>query len=452
MNAFRFFLFAAAMLAATLFVSSCGKAPGHSPPADIRHYAVAISPALSRVQREEVWKNIGEMVLEKIAPGDTLVVYDALARKQIARFDVPRTALMQSNPNARARRLATPLAEVKNFLAIEPGAAEASGAILEPQIVRLAAEKTSGRPLAIVLVGSPLYRHPSDPAWSFDGGRYPSDGHLLADPVASPFSVRGAETALAGVTIHHDFPDGGVFETASYEASVKRWWSLWVSAQKGRLCSFSPDLRSTFAAAVQGASQPVLAAAASAKDDKVEMHTTQRSHLDPGDINWILRTREELEKEVRDAPPLASSLVQSLKLMIRWSAPVDFDLYFLPRPGAEELFFGRSLTSEGIHAKDYLDAPPGVQGFETIEMKVPVDVKGALASINLYRGEVPAGTEVEIRIIADGRLFLHRAVFPAVSGTRGAVTRRSEDKAWVLFDLTRIMGLTEPGRVSPNHP
>ena len=451
---------AALIVAGTLAlgITGCGHPQARQPvtsPDQVRQLVFAVSPALPREMRESLYSAAGEWVLSA-APGDRFSVFDALNLKSICEVAIPNEAFYTNNRRAREREFGPQLAALRAFFQHEPQA-DALGRIMLPQFFSMLAQQRRGERLSVIVVGSALYANPADPACDMTDGCFPSDGHLSAEPTLSPFSLKGHESSLTGATVHYVYaPDDFVATGTPHLAGVQRFLALYTQGFGGILSSFSPDLRGVLRAAHDGGSRPVVEATVNAADGKPEMHRVIIRRMDQvQSVASEAETREatlqermlgELSAEEHHQPAPPSSRVEHFSAGAKWNGRWDIDFYISGDGRAPELFFGRTRSAPGgptgIFYKDHRDAPPGINGFETIEFTSPVDLATATAWLNFYEGNAPKGADVSVRVIVNGKRYERGYKISANAGNRGGnAAGRANDSHWVRVNLAEVCGI-----------
>ncbi|HXU75698.1 MAG TPA: hypothetical protein VN794_03975, partial [Methylomirabilota bacterium] len=156
-------------------------------------YVVGISPFLDKSVKDVIYRGLVRLLVEDLPLNSKLRVYDAFELKSITELSVPNAEAFKS-PKTRANQFAPAIRDVKLFLAEEhakPTNSHSSfeGAIRLPQFLDFLSEnlRKTGLSPAVLLIGSPLYQDPKEPAFSMVDGYFPSDGHLHASREQSVF-------------------------------------------------------------------------------------------------------------------------------------------------------------------------------------------------------------------------------------------------------------------------
>lgn len=198
-------------------------------------YAVGISPHYDANQRAEVFQSLLVFMLETAGPGDELTVCDALNQKLVTRFVIPEGTLFQANVRARAQRLASPMAALKQFLMAERlYPREMANVIALPQFLDFAAAqlRRTGETLRVVLLASPFYLDASgDGACNMDSA-FPSDAHITAEQQHSVFGCAWRKHVLSGVTVHYAYLHPR-FLNDYHQERITRFWALYCQQAGG---------------------------------------------------------------------------------------------------------------------------------------------------------------------------------------------------------------------------
>ncbi len=219
---------------------------------DIR---IIVSPFASKAHQQTCQQKLLVFVLED-APADTkILVHDGWKNAAVAKFEIPNLAV--DSVAGRKARLRLPLAKLLKWFE-ECGTAATpllkdSGVVKIPEALESVSAGT-GPSTAVALLGSPIYINQAEPAFSFRdvaaSGRLvnyvPSDGHLGLGKEGSPFGVLDKRDALDRVSVHFLYPSGTPFETEFYREKIRRWWSLFIAGQGGKLVTFQSDLAGSF--------------------------------------------------------------------------------------------------------------------------------------------------------------------------------------------------------------
>ena len=94
-------------------------------------------------------------------------------------------------------------------------------------------------------------------------------------------------------------------------------------------------------------------------------------------------------------------------------------------------------SREGIHVKDWLTSPEvDNNGFETVEIRGPVDLRQLTIGVNFYDGDpIAAGVDGTIRIEAGGRVYQSPFHLRASRGNGGGDSAgRLHSPFWTVLD------------------
>jgi hypothetical protein len=404
-------------------------------------FVVGISPFLDKSAKDDVYRGLVRLLIEDLPINTTLALYDAFHLKSITQATVPNVAAFKS-PKTRANQFYPAIRDLKFFLAtdhpkpIHPPL-DFAEAIRLPQFLDFLAEHplATNSPLAILLLGSPLYQDAKEPAFSMIDGYFPSDGHLLASCEQSVFGVRPQANPRPPLAVHWVcFGDPWLSEL--HKEKVIRFWGLFLQQRAARLATFTGDLPTALRRFRQ---DPAASPAPSegwtldAGQTKIEMVRVGRSvQL----ADWL--TRETLA-DAAQLPP--STMVGQMKIGIRWKDNIDLDLYATPRRGSETLFFQHPRSPQGYLYKDHR-ASPGRE-YEFIEFESPVDIREVEAFVNFYKGSCPEGPRGEVRIEFDRRIYSAPFSIPASEGNLGR-SGPDQQAFWTRLPILRVLHLTPP--------
>jgi len=454
------------------------------PPTFAASYLIGLSPNYEAADREKILQQVLLFMLQGAAPGDDIVVCDALHMHVVTRALISQGSLFQNNAQARARHLVSSIAAVKDFILAEHvRLPEAKEAIRLPEFLALAGEqlRKPGQPLRVILVGSPLYVGDDN---AFDErDAYPSDAALSADAQKSPFSVLSRKNTLVGVTVHFAYLRD-CFVNDFHRERITRFLALYLKEQSGCLATFAPDPSLAFQRACDNIQQAVVQAEIDPNDTKFEMRHVQArsipvwfgpvttvqntvvSNMVPQNVSEILTIPTSVSNAappiVSQAPPnptnnppqsvinqatnppsvvfpvSAKSNILGIGLM--WSVPADIDLYVKPNDSAQELFYGNTRTREGTYFHDYRSANEGID-YEYVELKAPVDIRNVSAWANYYGGRAWP-IRGKVIVYHEGKTYYGEFTIAARLGNRGGEFKsRSSSACWTKIDLLKFVGL-----------
>ncbi len=440
---------------------------------------VALSPFSPIRYQQQTRTNLYRLVLTSAAPGCSVTVWDGFEATMIAKFAIP--ALKPDSARGRAQKLANGLGELGRWLgrvtnAAAPGEFKDSCALNTPRLIeRLTSESGQGH-RALLLLGSPFQRSPSEPSFDMTNGNYPSDAHVLASLEESIYGVAGRTNRLGNVSVSWVIPSEQVWETEIHRVLVRRFWAVWFGAQGGKLVRFDADFGEAFVSAFRGDMDPVIT-------DQIETGGKLEMRLArPREVpRWIPQTvpatnevdqttnsavsnetarkipqptagnthRPEQRPEVAaPVPSGAPSPNTELAVGLMWQGFIttDIDLY-VSMPGEPELSFKKTRHARGFYHHDYKspnwvkDGERSRMSYEFVELQRPVDIRTIRAWINYYSGftPTPSGTVV---VWWRGRQYISTFQIPAIIGNHGGDAARRESSAcWVEIDLLKIVGI-----------
>lgn len=403
---------------------------------------IAVLPPDYGSDKAPLIEQLGTAV-SSLGQDDRLLVYTARPVAQLATIAVPNDPKAQNRAWVK-HRLADQFLPMLRYIAGLPGGAstEPPGNLMIPNVLdeigRNIIPSLPEKKAEILLLGSLLYYDPRDGHWSMTRRYSPSDG-LLAQPMTeSPFGIAGSEKKLAGATVHLCWPDGQRhFATAEYEARVRRFWSLWITGQSGRVATISYSLATCFERFVTGKAdgQTEYTRMPNAKPEMLQAPPPKPVVL-PLDTSrpgaWFMRD----DVPISTTPPATSVGVAWVGL--KWTAPCDIDLYARATTSSPWLSFRQVRSDEGFFNKDYLSAT-GREAFEYIQFAAPIDLGKAEIAINLYSGSLPTPPEGVIRVWFEGRVYEAPWKLEARYGNRGAPPIK--EPHWLRIDLRKVVGL-----------
>jgi hypothetical protein len=399
-------------------------------------YVIGISPFLENTVKDDVYRRIVSLLLEDVPLNSSMAVFDAWNIKTIAQVNIPEVRAFRS-PKTRANQFKEQIHKIKDFLATKHERPQVSGLKFEqalrlPQFMDFVAQnlQSSNVSTVVILLGSPLYVDPKETRFSMADAYFPSDGHLLASPDKSIFSVKNRASQLTGVTVHMGY-FGDPWPSELYQQKILRFWDLFLSAQGARLASFSGDLPTTFNSARN--SESLVGTHNSNQIDhrstKVEMIRITR---DVETADWI--TRDVVHAHL--LPP--STTTGPMKLGIRWKGNIDLDLYATPAHGAETLYFEHTRSAQGYYFKDHRSSPE--REYEFVEFESPINVWQVEARVNFFEGHDSGGPSGEVRIEFDGKIYTGKFSLSASHGNEGREGGRQKDY-WTTINIPEILKL-----------
>ena len=357
-----------------------------------------------------------------------------------------RTNPAYNNPKARLGVNRETVTALKRFAdkSITPGGEghpSVPGAVRLPQFLRYVADNFnhSGKTDVIVL-GSPFYDDPREPAFSMVNGRFPSDGHLFASQGKTPFGTAGQGRLLKNVRVHIGYGSDNIMQGERHGYFVRRFWTLYVEALGGRLGGFVGDVPTLFRRVTGNAALPT-------HDFKpVRSNKLEMIMLRPVADRQSIFERPVSETVLSQAQVVRADNVQ---IGMSWACgQCDLDIYARPMPGAPVLYFGRTITEYGSYWKDYRNSPQPTNGYETIGFDIPLDLRTLTIVVNFFEGEAaPQGVSGEIRISVDDHTYAAPFHIIATRGNRGKdipaifETGKATGDHSVIIDPLSILGL-----------
>ncbi len=410
-----------------------------------RDLVVAVSPYYAP---DEARKHSIQLLqqLTQLGQGDRVTLIDGYHLSIIGEFNIPGNPAY-NNAKARLGLNRKAVAALKRFAdksvaSGSEGRPSVPGAVRLPQLLRYVANNFNhGSRLDVIVLGSPFYDDPKEPAFSMAGGRFPSDGHLFASQGKTPFGAAGQSGLLKNIVVHIGYGSDSIMQGDRHAYFVKRFWTLYVETLGGRLGGFIADVPTLFRTVSNNtntAATPPAHDFKPTRSDKLEM---------------ILLRPVENKQSIFERPVSKTVLSQAqvvraenVQIGISWSCALcDLDIYARPMPDAEIVYFGRTVTAHGRYWKDYRHSPQPTNGYETIGFDVPLDLRTLVIVINFFEGEAPQGVSGEIRISVDDDTYAAPFHISATHGNRGQgvaqvlETSKASGNHSVIVDPLRIV-------------
>jgi hypothetical protein len=404
-----------------------------------------------------------------LAPGDTLMVYDAHDRTLITSIAIPDDP-RKSRPERKIENILGPMAALNKYLAALP-AAKAD----DPNLINASPFLDALGPIIADHSSENIRVLLSGPAWfSAPGslekkdyiGAWPSDGLIVADRSRSPFGTQGKHD-LSGTTIDYCYTGGeSGFLTPEHHERVERAWSIIVAQRGGQLTTFSGDQKTCF-------------------DRFAEEKAPEARHfqIDPTDATMQYMYRpQDAAPRILSAPPIktgeatpppSSALISaeaarfdeparttppSTKtgiawLGVQWLDGIDLDLYVRCEATSPFLFFGHQRSVEGHHNGDWRVGTG--REFESVDLTAPcADISKAEVFVNFYSGTAPASPKGVFAIEFDGGLYKTNFEIPARTGNGGQGLSPSASMGapyWVKIDLPTVLKLNASAAAHPRN-
>ena len=407
---------------------------------------IGLSPYMDKTAAKEQIKKVIGYLLEEVEPGNSARIYDAYQGFSLGTFAVPDKPAYRH----QKAKLIFNKKVVKALLqfadnAVKPGGENMpsiTGAISLPQFLRFLGENLSLKEETDVLIlGSPLYDRPGEQEFSMAKGHVPSDGHLQVSLGKSPFGMTGDYTLLQNFRVHLAYIQEYRNQPNHHMFFVKRFWSLFLEQQGGRLLTFTGDLPTLFQRVSEKTQAP--------RHDYVLKQSSK--------LEMILYRPKEIKKRVSiyDRPlsrtpiPLAAVRnARDVEVSITWDCKIcDLDLYARPSLQAETLFFRHPESQDGRYIKDFRDSPRLSNSFETIIFHKPIDLRELVLAVNFYAGKVPDRVNGEFRISVSNKTFAHKFQIKARGGNIGACikntlkNRRAAGPHCLIIDPLKVIGI-----------
>lgn len=380
-----------------------------------RDLVVALSPHQSPEQAKAQVKSLIPFLVS-LEENDQVIFLDGYHVKTIGKFTIPEGKTYH-NPKARLAKNREALAGLMQFAksANAPNgdlAPSVTHAIRLPQLLRhVAGYYATGEKLDVLVLGSPLYDDPKEPALSFTNGAIPSDGHIKASRNQSVFGTKDTPQALNTINLHLVFENDAIFINDQHGYLLKRFWSLFLSGQGGTLASFTAD-KAAVLEDIKSGKVPANHHFTLGKETALEMIRISKSQSTTSIYERNISERPLAQHKIRNA--------YHVTIGLSWDCEAcDLDLYARPFANAQVLYFNRSNSEQGVHWKDYQSSPRQRRVFETIEFKVPLDLRQLQIVVNFYKGFAPQGVKASLRLAVDGQVFAKSFTLSAKQGNIG---------------------------------
>lgn len=415
-----------------------------SAPVALAKTTVIVLPSDYTGSREELLSEVAEATL-KLTPDNQIIVYGVNPPAQIARIAIPNDEKARNAAWTR-RRLSEQLGSVVQHIRAMPtnpeGQPVAENVRLPEVLDEIGTNLIPSLPdkrADVLIIGSPFYHDPRDLRYSMADSFYPSDGHLTAPRAETPYGLGGMRARLANTLVHICWPNSKErFVSTSHEEVVRRFWTLWITHQGGRIGTLSFDINACFkrARASEASGQASYAPSPSGKVEMLRVNPPVSAGLparqdQPG--AWFLRDDVTISK----TPPTTTTGIAWIGL--RWRAAADIDLWARPDNASQWLFFGNVRSTAGLFNKDHLTAT-GESQFEFIEFVQKIDLTKTEVMINLYEGELRAPPEGVIRVWFSGNVYEAPFKLGATRGNRALPPMSGPH--WLRIDLRKVVGLT----------
>lgn len=444
----------------------------------IKHYFLGLSPYYSPGERAEIERRIRTFALT--APrGSCIKIDDAFNLQTVTVFQVPELKF-DSTAN-RMRAFAENIVALsqwfKKMNTNNAPAELANSALLRvPEYLDFIAADGSGQPHGIMLIGSPFAEYPTERPFSMSGAeespRVPSDGHLLAGLQNSPYGTMERKGRLRGSQISWCYGSENVWSNALHKTLLTRFWVLFTKQEDATLVAFTPDLASAFATLPQAGRGAVANFDLNPEDTKIEMlvarprqvptwlaqagaetNVASATHLQNQRSGSAARSGQSeiptgvaqrttpRPSEARRSPvDLTQPIAVTVDIGIMWESSdsqLDVDLYVRARPGAEELWYQKVRTQDGVYVRDWTQ-PNNRTDFEWVKLNPGVRLAEVEAWVNLFKGRGPISGRVAVHF--ENRTFLGSFTVPAASGNGGMDARiRQNSPHWTRLDLQKIL-------------
>lgn len=212
--------------AASLFMVSCGGKDHDNAKATPAQGSVLLvfNETVPRAISFKQWKDC----LINGGAGDTITLISGPLASTAAFTITPQLAL-QSGENRVD--LASANEEVAAAMKLIKAIANDQAPIISlPKLFTLIRENMSSDTRRVMITSSTLNQDSEEPAFSFNEGRFPSDGHLQATINETPFATRGDLLSNVSV-VWNDTSVDADFMNDIHRASVRRFVTAWIQGQ-----------------------------------------------------------------------------------------------------------------------------------------------------------------------------------------------------------------------------
>ena len=396
-------------------------------------------------------------------PGDSLRICDGSKRVQIGEtLRIPEAA---RTPVLQLQCATGTIKAFLEFLKTSPSDGKAAGLNL-PLIF---SDEFQEKEAKILLIGSPTY-HDDVAAHDMRDG-WLGDGYFNQSRTVTVFSVSGKKDNLRNATVRFctlEVP-WGTSNKLAHQEMVKRFWAIFIHECGGNLISFHPDVREELAALASSEARPLLIdPPRDASEQSMKMHQSliqlqppvalspplENPTAPPQIIQEIGTSTKEI-KAVPDwitidpklynknnPPPTHLPAKDNIRIGLTWSTSestaADLDLHVRPSQGDEELSFRNTKTPQGKHYKDFSN-PQANNGFELVDIDIPVDPKQVSIWINAFKGTARNGFDGEVRVLYGGTLGVYPVHIPVNKGNDGAdAAQREKSSYWVKVQIPAV--------------
>ena len=416
-----------------------------APLAAAKEAVIGVSPFGTAQEKLTDAKAIGVHLAAEVAPGETAYVVNAYTLEQIATFEVPNDPDRFKSVQSRMRANRAFFADMKRFAdaARAPSSEHFPGQIDFPSFIRaIGANYPATEPRDLILYNvSPLTHDPRTPELSTKGGMVPNDAHITASRAASVYGADGEDQLLTNYTVHWGTNGADWSRADLHTYALQRVLALSISERGAVLATFATDPAAALRNAKAGLSKAV-GTYTLKPGDQPAMVPYDAQALTPAPAIMADVPIYERTLSRRVPAPTEASRAENVEIAIRWSCVCDFDLAVQPR-GGEAISFRKTNTPEGKLHKDFTTSEDLENGWETVSMPGPVNLRTLTLGINLFKGP-GTGAHVEFRIAIAGETWgRHYAVRGAPDGGRGfeqTLERNAPaNAAWVVVNPVAIL-------------
>lgn len=414
--------------------------------------AVFVSPNIPETSKQDLYRQLLQTALERLAPGEALTVYNGLSMEKVCVLAVPAKQAYARHVNARKQVMMQDIRTLQAWI-VRQSPASRGAAVHAPNIFRfMSGNSTIREGDAVILIGSPIFNDPQEPAYSMAEEYIPSDAHLALSRSETIFGAQDCSENLRGVRVHWAYLEEP-FAHDRHRYLAERWWTLYTTANGAALVAAGTSLEHAFEACFRNVQEPIMAVEPEPEAEFAmlrainrEVRTEEQATAAPAEPVAMPQVDPGLDFMVSEniaETPLSKLVVNSCKIGIRWEGKHDLDLYVQPGVDAKELSYKQNSSPQGRHIKDWRTSPTAANGFETVELSGEIDLSRLRISVNYFRGHTPNPPVTgRLRIAIEGKIFEQEIALEASQGNGGRdAANREASPQWVVVDPLAVVGL-----------
>lgn len=456
---------------------------------DVGVFHIGLSPYEKACELMTIRQRVGQFILVEAPPRTTVVVHDAYALTEVARFQIP--ALQFDSAEERARRMVEPFGKMADWCRLVasrqvPAPLINSRAMRTPEFLSNMAQQCSGQQCAVLLIGSPVTLSLEEEAFSMAGGKVPSDGHIRTNVVASIYGTAEKSGRLHGCVVHYCYLREDIWTNQLVKEKVQRFWGLFISQQDGKLVNFNADLNRIFTSLMQNglstvgtyqldpsdserlemrvihersipvreekavmiASVPVAtnrpSMSVSLPAAVVEVRAVPETNIPVRVVKTITIPQVSMVTNVTSMAPMPVAPLGRTGIAVWWQAPADLDLY-VAMPGQKELYYRNIKNSYGEYCRDIRDANQQTNEqawrtqWEYVEVSGEVPTDSLSCWVNLYKTNKSISQPItgKVRVqFRDGHIVETPFRFNVTQGNGGmCADKRQTSACWIPIAL-----------------